>query len=139
MKVPVPIFNLMVKFCDVPQRRVCIQPGQPQPPDCSLLFPGPAHTRHRKKVAEPSYLGRSVLEQKDTVCCHCKLQVSSCHPWPSFWAGKGESGKGNSITRVSAQLSLSSSQAGSVAYVGCVLCQHSPLQNCPCRLLGFLT
>lgn len=45
-------------------------------------------------LAEPSYLGRSVLEQKDTICCHCKLQVSSCHPWPSFWAGNGESGNG---------------------------------------------
>lgn len=38
----------------------------------------------------------------------------------------------SSITRMSAQVSLSSSQAGSVAYVGCISCQHALLQNWHC-------
>lgn len=117
------------------QCRICIQPGQPPPPDCSLLFPGPAHSRHREKAC----FSRAILPGE--VCPEAEghhllsLQTLSAK-LPSLVMLLGWKWR-SSITRQSAQVSLTLWQRGSVAYVRYISCQHAPLQNWHCRLLGW--
>lgn len=71
MKIPAPIFSLVVKLCGGSQRWVVTHHLQIAP--CSFLGQIISDIERKLTLAEPSYLGRCVLEQKDTICCPCKL------------------------------------------------------------------